>query len=442
MLQGIWGAKNIIDDILVFGRTKTEHDQALQATFQRFRENDLTLNPETCDYDKSHLVFHGYTFSAADISADPRKVKEVQDMAPTHNAVEVRSLLGFTNCVSRFIEDCATVAEPLRQLTRQDTPFNWTSECQNALNELKTRLTSETVMAYYDPSNPTEFTVDASPVGLGAVLAQTSTGPKGEEGVRIVAYANRALSDEEQRYSQTEKEALAIVWGCEKFHLYLNGNTFNLQTDHKPLEMIFRNPKSRPPARIERWKLRLQQYDFTVTFRSGEGNPADYLSRHPVSGMPHKRSAAEEYVTFVAGNAIPKAMTLQEVQEATNQDSTLKSLKSLLHSGKWSSLKTPDWVSKDADIVELRAYSKIRQELTVTASGLILRGTRVVLPTKIRDRATELAHQGHQGVAKTKALIREKVWFLGISAMVEDSLKVFSLSSSRTSDASGSIESD
>lgn len=420
VLQGVQGAKNISDDILLFGKTKMEHDQALQATFQRLRENGPTLNPDKCVYDKSHLDFYGDTFSAAGVSADPRKVKEVQAIAAPQNAAEVRSLLGLTNYVSRFIEDYATVTEPLRQLTRKDTPFSWTSECQNALNELKTRLTSETVMSYYDPSKPTVLTVDASPVGLGAVLAQTSTDLKGEEEVHIVAYASRALTDVEQRYSQTEKEALAIVWGCEKFHLYLYGHTFNLKTDHEPLEMIFRNPKSRPPARIERWQLRLQQYDFTVTYRSGDGNPADYLSRHPISGIPHKRSTAEEYVNFVVENAIPKAMTLQEVQEASNQDSTLHSLKSLIQSGRWSSLKTPDWVPKDADIVELRAYSKIRQELTVTASGLILRGTQVVIPAKLRDKAIELAHEGHQGVAKAKALIREKVWFPGINTMVED----------------------
>ena len=420
VLQGIQGAKNMSDDILVFGKTQTEHDEALKATFQRLREKGLTLNPNKCIYDKAHLDFYGYTFSAAGISADPHKVKEIQEVDAPQNAAEIRSLLGLTNYVSRFITDYATITEPLRQLTRQDTPFNWTSECQNALNELKARLTSETVMSYYDPTKPTELTVDASPVGLGAILAQKGTSSTGDEEVHIVAYASRALTDVEQRYSQTEKEALAIVWGCEKFHLYLYGDTFNLKTDHKPLEMIFKNPKSRPPARIERWQLRLQQYDFTVTYRSGEGNPADYLSRHPTSGMPHKRSTAEEYVNFVAGNAIPKAMTLQEVQEASDKDPTLHVLKGLIQSGRWHSLQTPDWVPTDANVVELRAYSKIRQELTVTASGLVLRGTRLIMPAILRNRAVEIAHEGHQGVVKSKALVREKIWFPGINATVED----------------------
>ena len=96
-------------------------------------------------------------------------------------------------------------------------------------------------MAYFDPNKETQLIVDASPVGLGALLTQNG---------KVIAYASRALSDVEKRYSQTEREA--IVWSCEHFHLYLFGHTFKLISDHKPLEVIFNNPKSRPPARIER----------------------------------------------------------------------------------------------------------------------------------------------------------------------------------------------
>jgi hypothetical protein len=86
--------------------------------------------------------------------------------------------------------------------------------------------------------------VDASPVGLGALLVQ--------EG-KVISYGSRALNDVETRYSQTEREALAVVWGCEHYHLYLFGQDFKVISDHKPLEAIFNNPHSKPPARIERW---------------------------------------------------------------------------------------------------------------------------------------------------------------------------------------------
>ena len=97
----------------------------------------------------------------------------------------------------------------------------------------------------------------------------------------VIAYASRALSQVEQRYSQTEKEALAIVWGIEHFHLFLFGADFTLITDHKPFRLIYNNSRSRPPARIERWFLRLQQYNFRVICMAGCENPADFLSRHP-----------------------------------------------------------------------------------------------------------------------------------------------------------------
>ena len=158
--------------------------------------------------------------------------------------------------MSRFIPDFATITDPLRILTQKKTQWKWETTEIKAFNTLKDKLTTS-AMTYFNPSLHTQVIVDASPVGLGAILVQ--------EG-KIISYASRALSGVEKRYSQTEKEALAIVWGCEHFHLYLFGSDFTLITDHKPLEIIFNNGKSRPPARIERWRLRLQPYDFTVTY--------------------------------------------------------------------------------------------------------------------------------------------------------------------------------
>ncbi len=174
-------------------------------------------------------------------------------------------------------------------------------------------------MAHYDPAAPTQLRVDASPVGLGAILTQTQQGV-----VRPVAYASRTLTPVERRYSQTEREALAVVWGCEKFHLYLYGTTFDLLTDHKPLEVIY-SPTSKPPARIERWGLRLQPYTFRLQYSPGATNPADMLSRLPLPTTVHReRNIAEEYVHYIARNAIPKAMTLPQLEQATARDPILQ----------------------------------------------------------------------------------------------------------------------
>lgn len=116
---------------------------------------------------------------------------------------------------------------------------------KDAFDQLQDALSSDCVVAHYDQAAATELKVDASPVGLGAILLQCSNGT-----VRPVAYASPTMTDVEQRYLQTEKEALAVVWACEWFHIYLYGKPFTLYTDHKPLEIIY-SPKSKPPPRIE-----------------------------------------------------------------------------------------------------------------------------------------------------------------------------------------------
>jgi hypothetical protein len=168
-------------------------------------------------------------------------------------------------------------------------------------------------MAYFDPNKDTVLIVDASPVGLAALLTQDN---------KITAYASRSLTDVEFRYSQTEKEGLAIVWSIEHVHLYLYGHKFTLVSDHQPLETIFNNPKSKIPARIERWRLRLQQYNFNVKYKPGKSNAADYMSRHPYmkSTMFKHAEIAEHYVHYISENAVPKAMTIQEIDDSTSKD--------------------------------------------------------------------------------------------------------------------------
>ena len=129
----------------------------------------------------------------------------------------------------------------------------------------------------------------------------------------------------EQRYSQTEKEALAIVWAAEHFHTYLYGGHFTLYTDCKPVELIFNNKRSRPPARIERWNLRLQEYNFTTVYTRGVENPSDFLSWHPSKvSSNHEQLTAEQYINFIAKHATPNAMSLSQIKQATKDDATLQ----------------------------------------------------------------------------------------------------------------------
>ena len=118
---------------------------------------------------------------------------------------------------------------------------------------------------------------------------------------RVIAYASRALTDVESRYSQIEREALAVTRRCLHFHLYIYGRPFTIVTDHKPLVSILGNPNSKPPLRIERSALKLQQYEYNIVYQPGETNPADYMSRHPTSGCDitgREAKMADEYVNL------------------------------------------------------------------------------------------------------------------------------------------------
>lgn len=177
-----------------------------------------------------------------------------------------------TSC-SHAASSFGDVTPPLRFLTKIGVKFEWGEPQKNSFRELKQILSNELTLGYYDAKDRTQVIADASPVGLGAVLIQFDT-----NGSRIISYASRRLSDVEQRYVQTEKEALALVWAVEGFRFYLFGKDFELVTDHTPLEVIFA-PKLKPCARIERWVMRLQSYRFKVIYKPGKSNIADPLSR-------------------------------------------------------------------------------------------------------------------------------------------------------------------
>jgi len=399
VLTGLQGAANISDDIIVHGRGDADHDQNLEAAMQRVADSGLTLNPEKCQFKMPKLEFMGMLLSEKGIGPTEARVEAVVNAREPSSASEVRSFLGLVNFSARFIPDLATISEPLRNLTKKDVPFKFGKPEKEAFEKLKLALAESNTLAYYDPEAPTQVITDAGPVGLGAVLVQK----QGEEYV-AVSYASRSLTDCERRYSQTEKEALGIVWGCEKFHQYVYGmDRFDLITDHRALEQIY-SPKSKPCARIERWVLRLQPYRFKVIYRPGKDNIADALSRLTTESGDHKsKHEAEEYVKFVATNATPIALTIEEIETESEKDEELMELRRDL-------MQNPERCDQK--------YRHVSSELCVCGS-LVLRGTRIVIPETLRPRVLEIAHEGHLGVVATKQRLRTKVWWPGIDSQAE-----------------------
>lgn len=413
VIRDIPGARNISDDIICFGSSTEDHDRAVKQTLSKLQESGLTVNWDKCEFGVQQIGFFGLVFSAEGVSPDPKKVEAVRAAEPPTNASQVRSFLGMMTYSARFINGFATVSEPLRRLTVKDAEWTWGPEQQTAFQELKARMTDSATIAYYDPNASIEVFTDASPVGLGAVLVQDN---------KVVAYASRALTPVESRYSQTEREALGIVWACEHFDIYLRGApSFAVITDHKPLVTIWSKP--RPPLRIERWGLRLQPYKLTIIYKPGRDNPADYMSRHPLThrNVSISQSVAEQYVNFIATTSAPKAMTLAEIAEETAKDRTLMHAISLTQSGRWHEATMND--DPDIDTRELQEYRNAKADLTFHSDGVLLRGSQIIIPASLRKRVIALAHEGHQGMSRTKAFVRSKVWFPGINADVESAIQ-------------------
>ncbi|PFX14591.1 putative 115 kDa protein [Stylophora pistillata] len=178
---------------------------------------------------------------------------------------------------------------------------------------------------------------------------------------------------------------------------------FIIATDHKPLLGIFNSHK---PTSARRWKLWLMPYNCQLIYRPGKDaeNPADFMSRHPSKTESEERNIAEDYVNYVCNQAVPKAITLQEMKLESEKDTSFQALIKAIETDQCTQPEVED-------------YRNVKDELLVY-QGTILRGNRIVVQKALRDRAVDLAHVGHQGTVKTKRLIREKVWFSGADKMV------------------------
>ena len=352
VLRGSERVINIADDLVIHGSGVEQHDERFFVVLNRLKEVGLTLNGDKCEFRLPRLTFFGHQVTQNGVEPSEEKVAAVRNADPPQNASEARSFLGLAQFVSKFIPDLSTVAEPIQRLTHKNVEFKWQSEQQAAFDKLKELITSTTALAHFDVNSKTRIVADASPVGLGAVLIQL-------QGVewRVIAYASRGLTDVERRYSQAEREALALVWARERFNMYIFGRDCELETDHKPLEYMY-SQKSKPSARVERWVLRLQAYDFK--------------------------------------NSTPCALTPSEIKKASAADAEISLVKECVRTGDWSACTIPP-------------YLHVKNELC-SYGQLLLRGSRIIIPQVLREHVLKLAHEGHQVIVKTKCRLRSKVW--------------------------------
>lgn len=266
-----------LDDIVVYSNSIEEHEDKLRQVFDRLRQHTLLLQPDKCNFLMTEIKYLGHIINGQGVAPDPDKVKAVREYPLPRTPKQIKSFLGLIGYYRKFISHFATKAKPLNNLLRKDVTFKWGKEEQDAFESLKREITNEPVLIYPDFNKEFILTTDASKIAIGAILSQGSIGQD-----RPIAFASRTLNKAESNYTTTEQELLAIVWATKHFRPYLYGRHFKIVTDHKPLKWLFSIKD--PGSRLMRWRLKLEEYDYEITYKAGKMNVnADALSRVQIS---------------------------------------------------------------------------------------------------------------------------------------------------------------
>jgi hypothetical protein len=273
-----------LDDVLIYSKTREEHEKHVRTVLQVLRENQLYAKLSKCDFFKEEISFLGHVINRAGIKMEPSKVDAVMQWTQPKNVHEVRSFLGLAGYYRRFVQGFSKIAAPLTDLLHKDHTFEWTSSQEQAFNQLKQAVCSAPILLIPEPNLPYTVISDASGFAIGAALCQDHG-----NGLQPCAYLSRKMNDHERNYPVHEQELLAIVHALREWRHYLLGNKFNVITDHKSLQYL--QSQDKLSARQTRWSEFLQQFDFEIKYRPGKENVvADGLSRRP----DHQVNAAVE----------------------------------------------------------------------------------------------------------------------------------------------------
>ena len=294
--------------------------------------------------------------------------------------------MGMVNQLGKFTPNIAELSQALRELLSSKRSWVWGSAQDAAFQAIKAELARPTTLALYSPDTPTKIAADASAYGLRAVLLQQQSGEW-----QLVAFASRSMTDTKKRYSQIEKEALALVWACEKFSNYVIGKAIFLETNHKPLVLLLgkTNLDCLPP-RVLHFRVRLMCFDYIISHVPGKHlYTADTFSCAPVASPDaitcQESAQTELFIQAITSNLPGSIDRLREYRAAQEQDSTCSQFIAF-----W-------WPNKDQLTGDLLRYWRVRGELSLQ-DDLHLRDYGIVVPRSLQQETLHKIHSGHQGI--------------------------------------------
>ena len=401
-----------VDDILLAADSLKALYKLTDKVLSLLEKKGIRLRLDKCLFGVQKVKYLGHVISAKGIEMDPDKVQCILSAKSPADKAELRSWLGICHYYGRFVQDLATLCDPLNKLLKHDVSFAWSDDCEKAFTEIKSRLTSAPVLTFYNPKAALVVHCDASPFALGAVLSSCDPETQVE---KPVAFAHRVLSPSERNYSQLDKESLAIVFACKKFDKFLYGRKFTVVSDHRPLVRIFGEKSALPSvaaARLSRYAVFLSRYNFSVRYRKGkEHQNADTMSRliQTSTKLAVEAELKDESDLFFINHLeqLP-AVTPEELRSEMKNDNTLSA--AFQHTKEGWPENCPD--------PSLLAYYRRRDELSL-AENLLFWGQRVVVPTTLRSRVLDSLHSCHPGINKMKAIARLHCWWPDIDSDIE-----------------------
>ena len=375
----------IADYIMVVGKQPDhkDHNSALTMLLNTARQCNVCLNYDKLQYKQKEVDFFGETYTVDGHKPAQSKIKAIQEMPPPPCKKQVQSFIGIINYLSKFSAQLSELAKPIWELSKEKVPFNWGPEQNSAFQSIKKEIVVAPILAYYNPNKPTILQTNTSCKGLGACLLQNE---------EPVYFASKALTEMQKGYVAIELESLAVAWVMEKFHHFLYGNEFILETDQKPLEVILSKSLNQATPRLQRILIRTFPYHFKVRYIPGQTNHvADCLSR--LGFQKDSISLPKLQVNQITSQLKARSNSLHYIRIATQADDKLAILKHIIQQG---------WPKTIKEVpTEVQKYWTFHEELMIE-DGLILKGTRIIIPDEIREEILKLIHEGHLGLNKCK----------------------------------------
>lgn len=397
------GVEVYFDDIAIGGASMEEHDATLERVMERARLNNVRFNGEKVQYRKETVKFMGHIISSGHIKPDMKYIAAIKEMPRPNNKSDVMRLLGLFKYMARFIPNLSKRSANLRNLTKNNVEWIWNEEHEAEVNDLLSSISTAPVLAIFDPRKPIVVQTDSSKDGLGCVLLQDG---------QPVAYASRSLSKSEQRWAQIEKELLAIVFACERFHYFLYGREFVVQSDHKPLEALVKRDIDDVTMRLQRMFMQLLKYPgMTITYTPGkEMLVADCLSRAALSETDPGYKELTGMVHILTRRACLSKDNYNAYVEALAEDKRLQSIIEYVKNC-WPPYRQLDESSQ--------MFHRLKDELHFE-NGLLFKDHRLVVPLSLREKICKWVHLPHLGMEKTLARARERFYWPGMSQEISE----------------------